>query len=468
MLGPRAFFWACEIDGMRCLIKRAKGYPLHIIEIVAPCKLRDRFRLHDRDWFELQVSRNLVVDLSFDTRVVWSIFWRFRECWYESKTYRNLIGPFWLIRRRATQSPEYHAKLWDQGHVRDDITLCHINLARDPKLRGGERQTKILVDALAKQGISKQRVIVLRHGPLARRFRSGENLEIRQVGNRVAAIFACRGAALLHAHEAHAAQVAYVAGLFGKPYLITRRLTKPVRSNFCSSAVYRAARTVIALTKAVEGGLRERFPDISIVRIPDAWNPEYPDPKKVWDIKRMFPDKFIIGHVAAMDGPEKGHSVLLQAARLLQRDAQDIQFVLLGSGRLEGEFRQLSDGLSNVHFAGWVEDPITWISAFDLFAFPSLVEPLGSTLLDALRAGVPIVASRVDGIPEVVTDECGILVQPGDAKALAEQLLHLRGSERLRRDMSEKGLERAKEYSPELIAGEHIKVYSDHGLASGG
>ena len=126
---------------------------------------------------------------------------------------------------------------------------------------------------------------------------------------------------------------------------------------------------------------------------------------------------------------------------------------------MEEEFRRQAEGLTNVYFAGWVEDPITWIAAFDLFAFPSLVEPLGSTLLDVMRAGVPVVASRVDGIPEIITEGCGILVPPGDAGALAEQLLLLYRSEGLRRSLSEKGVERAKEYSPELIARRHLEVY---------
>lgn len=107
--GRHSFFWAGEIDGMRCLITRAKGHPLHIIEIVAPCKLRDKFQLHDGDWLELQVSRDILIEnLSWSTKAIWNIFWRFRECWYVSKTYRVLIGPFWLIRRLATQSPQYH------------------------------------------------------------------------------------------------------------------------------------------------------------------------------------------------------------------------------------------------------------------------------------------------------------------------------------------------------------------------
>ena len=460
----RAFFWAGEINGMRCLITRLKGHPLHIIEIIAPCKLRDRFQLHDGDWLELKVSTDTIKNLSWGTKAIWNIFWRFRECWYVSKVYRMLIGPFWLIRRRATQSPQFRANLWNRKKLRSDISVCHINLARNPKLRGGERQTEILVEALAAEGLPRQRVVVLRNGPLSHRFRNSPDLEVCRVRSRFSAVFACRGAFLLHAHEAHAAQAAYAASLLGRQYLITRRLTKPVRSNSYSSAVYRKAQTVVALTEVVEKSLRDRFPEISIVRIPDAWNPEYPDPDGVRKIKEKFSDKFIVGHAAAMDGPEKGHSILLQAARALQQDAPDIQFVLLGSGRLEEKFHQQAEGLTNVSFAGWVEDPITWIAAFDLFAFPSLVEPLGSTLLDVLRAGVPIVASRVDGIPEVITEGCGVLVPPGDAGALAEQLLRLYRLEELRRRLSERGVERAKEYSPELIAKEHIRLYQDRGL----
>ena len=458
--GKRAFFWACEIDGMRCLITRAKGHPLHIVEIVALCKLRDRFQLHDGDWMELKVSRDIVIDdLPWSTRTIWNIFWRFRESWYVSKAYRTLIGPFWMIRRLATQSPQHHAKLWGRKKLRNGILICHINLARNPKLRGGERQTEILIEALAAEGVSRQRIVVLRHGPLAHRFHNHPDLEVCWVRNRLSAVFACRGASLLHAHEAHATQVAHTASLFGKQYLITRRLTKPVRSNSYSSAVYQNAQTVVALTEAVESSLRDRFPEISIVRIPDAWNPEYPDPGKVREIRERFSGKFLVGHVAAMDSLEKGHATLLEAAQTLQENSPDIQFILLGSGRLEEELRRQAEGLNNVSFEGWADDPITWIASFDLFAFPSMAESLGSTLLDVLRNGVPIVASRVGGIPEIITEECGILIPPGDAQALAEQLVRLYRSEELRKRLSERGLEKAGQYSPELIAQRHLELY---------
>lgn len=285
-----------------------------------------------------------------------------------------------------------------------------------------------------------------------------------RVSNRLSALFACRGVPLLHAHEAHAAQVAYVASWFGKKYLITRRsISRSSRVSRFTSAIYRRAQTVVALTEAVEYSLRSRIPGTSVVRIPSAWNPDPIDPTDVKEIRAQFPGKFIVGHIAAMDGQEKGHSVLLQAAKTLEPKFPDIQFLLLGSGRFEEEFRRQARDLKNVHFAGWVKNATSWIPAFDLFAFPSLHEALGSTLLDVLRAGVPIVASRVGGIPEVVTEDCGVLVSPDDADALAEELARLYQSESLRQQLSESGIVRAKQFSPARMAQQYLKIYRSAG-----
>ena len=456
------YYWAAEINGSRCLIKREKKDPLHLVEILSPHILRKKFHLKDGSSVEIKVPSDSIQKLSWETKVIWSIFWQGRSNWHYRRTYRVLIGPLWLLRRRACQSVDYRPRLWSLKKLRADTSICHINLARNRNLRGGERQTELLVEALATEGIPRQGIIVLQRGPLANRLQNSANLEVCRVRNRLSALFACRGASLLHAHEAHAAQVAYAAArLFGARYLITRRLTKPVRSNPYSTAVYRNAQTVVALTEAIEESLRGHFP---ITRIPDAWNPEPADPDAIREIKEKFASKFLIGHVAAMDGPEKGHAVLLEAARILQQDSPGIQFLLLGSGSLEEKLQRQARDVSNVYFAGWVDNPVTWIRAFDLFAFPSLVEPLGSSLLDALHAGVPVVASRVDGIPEIVTDRCGVLVPPGDAKALAKQLGQLYQSRELRQSLSEKGMERAKQYSPELMARKYMEIYRDLGL----
>ncbi|MDE0412449.1 MAG: glycosyltransferase family 4 protein [Gammaproteobacteria bacterium] len=341
-------------------------------------------------------------------------------------------------------------------------SICHINLARNPKLRGGERQTEILIQTLAEQGVLKQYIVVLRKGPLARRFKECHNLKVFKVRNRLSALFIClalNNKTLLHAHETHAAQVAYVASLCRKTYIVTRRVINPIKPKAFTCAMYRNAHTVVALTRAVENSIRSRLPDISIVRIPSAWNPGSPDMKAVKKIRDQFKGEFLIGYAGAMDGPEKGHLILLESARIIQPAFPKIKFVLLGSGLLEEEFRRQSKDLSNVYFAGWVSDPITWIAAFDIFAFPSLREGLGSVLLDVLRAGCPIVASHVGGVPEVITKDCGILVPPKDAKALTEQLVHLYQTSSLRTQLKTAGIARSFHFSPELMAQRYMEVY---------
>ena len=85
----------------------------------------------------------------------------------------------------------------------------------------------------------------------------------------------------------------------------------------------------------------------------------------------------------------------------------------LGDGGAQAE------GLVNVHFTGQVEDVASHLASFDLFAFPSLFEGLGSILLDAMALELPIVASRTGGIPDIIRDEeNGLLVPTGDADAL--------------------------------------------------
>ena len=183
---------------------------------------------------------------------------------------------------------------------------------------------------------------------------------------------------------------------------------------------------------------------------------------RIWSVRYgiNLQGRFLVGYAGAMDDSTKGHSILIQSARLLQPAFPNIQIILLGSGRLENELRQQAKDLHNVHFAGWVENPITWIAAFDLFAFPSLREGLGSVLLDVLRTGCPVVASKVGGVPEVITEDCGVLVPPNNPEVLAEQLSRMYQSCGLRIQLAHAGTLRSKHYSPELMAQRYIKVYS--------
>ena len=307
-------------------------------------------------------------------------------------------------------------------------------------------------------GIS-QRVIFKQGAAMENRLDDVPNLDLRKVRNRVSALLACRGTDLLHAHEAHAAQVAYAVGSKRRRYLITRRHYNPIGRSRYTRAVYNHAEVVVAISSAVDTSVQQQFPDVRIVRIPDCWMPGAPDPQMMQSLRHRYEGKFLIGYVAAMEHADKGHEVLIQAAKILEPNHPNVQFVLAGSGRLEEALKKKAADLSNVQFEGWVDDPLSWIGALDVFAHPALREALGSTILDALRAGAPVVASRVDGIPDIVNANCGVLVPPGDPEALAEGLVRLYQDEALRDRLGQNATQQAEQYSPKKIAQDHLTLY---------
>ena len=365
----------------------------------------------------------------------------------------------------------------DHPHVAEpppmeSVPVCHVNLARETRMRGGEMQTALLIQELAARGL-RQRLVMRRGGTLDGWLDELPGLTAYPVDGRLSALRACRNASLIHAHEAHAGQAAWAAARGRGNYLITRRdvvtceAGEPVpRVSRLTRRVYGGAGAVVAVSRAIAEEVRERQAGtaVSLKLIPDAWVPSKPDRQAAKEARARFEGKFLIGHAAAMDHEVKGQHVLLEAARRLAGAEPGFQFVLLGGGRLEESLRAQAQGLSNVHFAGWVKDTLSWMLAFDAFVLPSLREGPGSVLLDALRAGAPVVASRTGGIPEVVTEDCGVLVPPGDAAALADALARLgRDPERQAR-LSRGAQDRAEEFNPMKIAERYVEVYRELGL----
>jgi len=134
-------------------------------------------------------------------------------------------------------------------------------------------------------------------------------------------------------------------------------------------------------------------------------------------------EDLLVGTLGRLEEPKKGLSVFLAAAQLLARELPRVRFAIVGEGpaRARLESRAAEEGVSHrTLFAGAKRDVSEVLRAFDLFAEPSLWEGFGLPCLEAMEAGVPIVATRVGGIPELVTDGVtGALVPPGDARAFA-------------------------------------------------
>ncbi len=169
----------------------------------------------------------------------------------------------------------------------------------------------------------------------------------------------------------------------------------------------------------------------------------------------------IIGSVGRLN-PQKGYEFLLRALQSIP----DATVVLVGDGEQGDDLERLADELGvadRVNFAGWQADPLPWLPSFDLFAMPSLWEGFPRAGVEAMLAELPVIASRVDGIPEGVVDgETGILVPPADPEALAAALKALIADPDRRRRMGELGRRRAIEnFSLEKSAREFESLYAD-------
>ena len=154
--------------------------------------------------------------------------------------------------------------------------------------------------------------------------------------------------------------------------------------------------------------------------------------------------------------PEKGLIYLLQSLKEIKNRENKHKFVLsiVGSGKLERELKKATFdwGLSDsVIFHGYISSKDELLALYDdsdIFLLPSLTEGIPKTLYEAMARGVPVIATAVGGIPEIIKDgENGLLVPPANPEALSEALLRLINDEIFRVTLIKNGLETIRKYT---------------------
>jgi glycosyltransferase involved in cell wall biosynthesis len=169
--------------------------------------------------------------------------------------------------------------------------------------------------------------------------------------------------------------------------------------------------------------------------------------------------------VARIDG-HKGHENLLRALALLKRSPACPMLLIVGDGsekrRMELLAVQLGLDPERARFLGYRSDIADLLAACDLFVLPSDSEGLPLSVLEAMAHGLPVVATRVGGIPELVGDgRTGLLVPPGDVSALAAALARLTVFPDLRLQLGEAGAARVRdEFSFDGMTAQYEAIYA--------
>lgn len=345
--------------------------------------------------------------------------------------------------------------------------------------RGGQQQVAYLHKGLVARGIPSW--VVCRPGFAFEAYLQAEGLPYLSVAMRNEADFMSgwqiaraakeRGVSILHLHSAHALSIGLWASLFdpGLKLIGVRRVALPIRKGRLSRYKYTSPRMTshVAISDAIrrvmvaDGIDPDRITTIhSGVDIHRMAN-EKPD-ADFRESNGIPGDHFVVGAVAALT-VEKGYPTLLGAAAEILKTHKKVTFCALGEGgdrdALVDQARELGLG-DHFKFMGFRKDVGAFLHLFDAFALASRMEGLGTSILDAQSIGLPVVASRVGGIPEIVEDgTSGLLVEAGDAMGFASQLLKLIEDPFLRETLSAGALDSVKRFSIDRTIEKNMALY---------
>jgi glycosyltransferase involved in cell wall biosynthesis len=181
-------------------------------------------------------------------------------------------------------------------------------------------------------------------------------------------------------------------------------------------------------------------------------------------------DAFVYGTVGRL-AETKGQGVLLTAFARVHEKYPESWLILAGEGRLESELRALAAEL-NIHervvFLGYRTDIPEVLKACDVFVLPSIAEGLPGALLEAMATGIPVIASRVGGVPEILNNpELGMMISPSSVGELTTAMERLGSMDEVERNDIGKALrervhvEFTKEKMISVMAREYIAVMNE-------
>ncbi len=278
---------------------------------------------------------------------------------------------------------------------------------------------------------------------------------------------------IVHAHSGHAVAIGELVKILCSrvKLVVSRRVQVSTNKNFISRLKY--SNNLIEKIICVSDGVKN-------VLISDGINSDklitihsgieigkFSGFESAINIKERYnilPDEVLVGTVSAFSN-EKDYPTFLRAAREVLRKRNYVKFLALGDGILLNEMKELAKHLDieeHFIFAGFHSNVGEFLNSFDIYASSSVREGLGTSILDAQTCGLPVVAAKTGGIPEIIKHESnGFLFQPRNFNEMANYLDLLISNKALRARCGAKGKEDVKEFSIENTIRKNIALYNE-------
>ena len=345
--------------------------------------------------------------------------------------------------------------------------------------RGGQNQVLLTVMGMRSAG---HRAMLVAHpgGELRRRAAEGldfvplapsHELDLK-AGWKLSRLLNRLRPDIVHAHDPHAVSTAALALSMSTaqpvpPLVASRRVDFHLKTNSFSRWKYRQVRMFLSASDAIARILRaDGIPAAQIVTVHEGIDVERItniEPASVHAAFWLPTHAPVVGNIGALVA-HKGQRHLIDAAAILHREVPDARVVILGEGELRAALEHQVRHLhleKHVLLPGFRDDVLALLKGVDIFVMSSETEGLGTSILDAMACGRPVVGTRAGGIPEVVEDGVtGLLVEPRDPKSLAQAITTLLQDEALRTRMGAAGLARARErFTVDRMVAATIAVY---------
>jgi len=343
--------------------------------------------------------------------------------------------------------------------------------------RGGQSQALLTLRGLNEHGHDAG-LLAAQDSPLAKRA-SESGISVRQVHRFGLRLWAARAIRqliagkrfdIVHVNEPHALTAAWLAGVQKSvPLVVSRRVAYPLGHGRFARARYLSARRILAISRFVEqsilnSGMTAENLEVVYegVEVPPRVTPEARfSARQRWGVGE---DETLLGCVGYLL-PEKGQEFVVRALPAVRARIPGARLLLAGDGPSRAGLEALVRGKGLHHaviFAGFIEDVSQVYAALDVFVFPSLAEPLGTSLLAAMAWGLPVLAVAGGGVPEYVEDgHNGLLVARPAADLLSAGMLRLLNEESLRSRLGREARRAIEErLSAKRMVENTIRVYT--------
>ncbi len=358
------------------------------------------------------------------------------------------------------------------------IKVLHLETAVE--WRGGQQQIAYLVHGLLKAGLETT-LICRPESEIYRHFKQKGwpvlPVQIKHSADiktaRIIARFANENRFdLLHVHSSHALSLGILIKMM-QPKLklvASRRVDFSVRKPLIGTLKYnnKFIDRIICISENIARVLaNDGVPPTKITVIHSGIDLDRFNCNSTTDLKeelRIPKDHLVVGTVAALVG-HKDYPTLLQAAQKVIRRVPNVTFVAVGDGGDREKLRELHRSLelgNRFLFTGFRSDLQRFYNLFDVFVLASHKEGLGTSVLDALACGLPVVATKAGGIPEMITnEENGLLVPARNPQASASAIERLLKDWDLRKRLANNARASVQAFSFENMVQKHIALYRE-------